>query len=170
MAYKLENVRALIIDDDALMRRLLRDILLAIGLSDVDVAAEGISGFEAFVRLQYDLIVTDFQMSPINGVELIDLVRNSRKSPNPYIPIIMVSAYADRHRVENARDRGVSEFLAKPFSISQFSDRLAAIIETPRDFVRTAEFFGPDRRRRRDPNYSGPERRTNLALPKVRMA
>jgi DNA-binding response OmpR family regulator len=121
------------------------------------------SGFEAFIRLEYDIIITDLEMKPLTGIEFVDLVRTSRKSPNPYIPVIMVTAFTDRERVEKARDHGVTEFLAKPFTVESLLSRLAAIIEKPRAFVRTADYFGPDRRRRASTSYNGPERRKTEA-------
>ena len=116
-------------------------------------------GFEAFCRLDYDIVFTDYQMEPISGIDLTDLIRTSRKSPNPYIPVIMISAYSDEDRVQAARDHGVTEFLAKPFTVERLVERLEKVIEEPRPFVRTETYFGPDRRRKQDPNYTGPERR-----------
>lgn len=159
MAYTFENLRILIVDDNAHIRQLLRTILHAVGIQSVDLAETGIAGFEAFCRLDYDLIFTDYEMEPISGIDFTDLVRTSRKSPNPYIPIIMISAYSDRERVTKARDHGVTEFLAKPFTVERLVSRLQAVIEEPRAFVRTDTYFGPDRRRKADPAYNGPERR-----------
>lgn len=159
LAYRLENLRILIIDDNAHIRQLLRTILNAVGIRSIDIAEDGIQGFEAFCRLDYDLVFTDYAMEPITGVDLVDLIRTSSKSPNPYIPIIIISACSDQERVQMARDHGVTEFLAKPFTIELLMERLEAVIEEPRPFVRTDSYFGPDRRRKEDPLYAGPERR-----------
>ena len=71
----------------------------------------------------------------------------------------MLSAYSDEDRVRLARDHGVTEFLAKPFTADIVLQRLEEVIENPRSFVRTASYFGPDRRRNTSPDYSGAERR-----------
>ena len=159
MSYNLDNLRILVVDDNTHVRTLVRTILHALGIRDVDVANDGMSGFEAFIRLEYDIIITDLEMRPLSGIEFVDLVRTSRKSPNPYIPVIMVTGYTDRDRVEKARDHGVTEFLAKPFTVESLLSRVTSIIEHPRAFIRTPDYFGPDRRRRDDANYKGPERR-----------
>lgn len=159
MAYRLENLRILIIDDNAHIRQLLRTILTAVGIRSIDIAENGVMGFESFCRLDYDLVFTDYEMEPISGIDLVDLIRTSTKSPNPYIPVIMISAYSDQERVQMARDHGVTEFLAKPFTVERLMNRLETVIEEPRSFVKTETYFGPDRRRKEDLGYMGPERR-----------
>ncbi|MBU6298344.1 MAG: response regulator, partial [Alphaproteobacteria bacterium] len=86
-------------------------------------------------------------------------VRTSAQSPNPYVPIIMVTGHTERHRVETARDAGVTEFLAKPITAQNLFLRIAEIVERPRSFVRCNGYFGPDRRRHADETYKGPWRR-----------
>lgn len=159
MAYRLENLRILIVDDNAHIRQLLRTILNAVGIRNIDIAEDGVIGFETFCRLDYDLVFTDYEMEPISGIDLVDLIRTSRKSPNPYLPVIMISAYSDQERVQLARDHGVTEFLAKPFTVERLVKHLEMVIEEPRAFVKTETYFGPDRRRKEDPAYMGPERR-----------
>ena len=161
MGYRLEHLRILIVDDNAHIRQLLRTILHAVGIINIDIAEDGVLGFEAFCRLKYDLVFTDYQMEPLSGIDLTDLIRTSKKSPNPYTPIIMISAYSDESRVQKARDHGVTEFLAKPFTVERLLSRLEKVIEEPRPFVKTDTYFGPDRRRKQDPTYGGPERRSN---------
>ena len=159
MSYRLENLRILVVDDNAHTRQLLRAILNAIGIRAIEVAEDGIQGFDSFCRFDYDLVFTDYEMEPITGIDLTELIRTSSKSPNPYIPVIMISAYSDEARVQMARDHGVTEFLAKPFTVERLMERLETVIENPRPFVRTDSYFGPDRRRQQDQFYCGPERR-----------
>ncbi len=173
MNYNLQGLRVLVVDDNAHVRTLRRTILYALGIRDIDVAEDGMSGFEAYIRLEYDIIITDLEMRPLSGIEFVDLVRTSRKSPNPYIPVIMVTGFTDRERVEKARDHGVTEFIAKPFTVESLLTRLTAIIEQPRQFIRTANYFGPDRRRHVDASYAGPERRktdADLIEPEIRIS
>jgi DNA-binding response OmpR family regulator len=87
------------------------------------------------------------------------MVRTSNDCPNPYVSIIMVTGYTQLEHVHLARDAGVTEFLAKPISANSVLARMTAVIENPRAFVRTPDYFGPCRRRRHDKDYTGPERR-----------
>ena len=90
------------------------------------------------------------------------MVRTSPNSPNPFVPIIMLTGYTHVDHVRQARDAGVNEFLAKPVSVKAILTRLISVIEHPRPFVRTKYYFGPCRRRRVDDEYQGPERRANV--------
>ena len=71
----------------------------------------------------------------------------------------MITGHTERHRVEAARDAGVTEFLAKPITAAHLFSRIAEIVERPRAFVRCESYFGPDRRRRQIDDYAGPWRR-----------
>ena len=80
------------------------------------------------------------------------------------MPVTATPATDERARVEAARDAGVTEFLLKPLVPRAVVDRLEAVIRRPRAFVRAPDYFGPDRRRRDDPAYDGPRRRSTEAL------
>jgi DNA-binding response OmpR family regulator len=86
-------------------------------------------------------------------------VRNDEHSPNPFVPIIMITGHTEKYRVEAARDAGVTEFLAKPITAQNLFARIAEIVERPRAFVRCDNYFGPDRRRHAQDDYAGPWRR-----------
>jgi len=95
-----------------------------------------------------------------------DLVKHIRRSPHDhliYLPIIMMTGHTDRENIETARDAGITEFLAKPFTAKGLHTRLVNLIEQPRPFVRTSTFFGPDRRRRNTEPPENGERRLHLA-------
>jgi two-component system chemotaxis response regulator CheY len=93
-------------------------------------------------------------------------MRTATDSPNHFVPIIMLTAYAERSKIEAARDAGVTEFCAKPITATELYRKVCAVINTPRSFIRTSVYFGPDRRRRRDDGYKGQERRESLFGPK----
>ena len=96
----------------------------------------------------------------LDGLDFVRLVRKGADSPNPYVPIILLTGHTEMHRVLEARDAGVNEILAKPISIKSLFSRIVSIIESPRPFVKSKTYFGPCRRRYQDPNYKGPERRS----------
>ena len=94
----------------------------------------------------------------MDGLEFTRKVRLSRESPNVFTPIIMVSGHSERGRIIAARDTGVNEFVVKPISAQSLFDRIQAVIERPRPFVRVKRYFGPDRRRK-TVEHGGEERR-----------
>jgi DNA-binding response OmpR family regulator len=90
------------------------------------------------------------------------MIRTNEDSPNHFLPIIMITGHSERSRVNAARDAGVNEFLVKPVTAKGLMERLSLIVNRPRNFVKSKHYFGPDRRRRPDPNFSGEERRKDL--------
>lgn len=154
-----ENLKALIVEDNSHMRSLLRSLLNTIGILDVSEATHGQGAIDILRTRRADLVLTDLAMKPMDGLTFTRYVRNSELSPNPFVPIIMITGHTEKHRVEAARDAGVTELLAKPITASNLFSRIAEIVERPRAFVRCDSYFGPDRRRRQDHCYPGPWRR-----------
>ena len=141
------------------MRELFISVLKRLGVKNIYQAADGKQAFESFKKENQDIILTDWVMDPVDGLELTREIRSNSLSPNRMVPIILITGYSARPRVEKARDAGVTEFLVKPFTAADIAKRICHVISNPRDFIETKDFFGPDRRRRVDPNFKGPWRR-----------
>lgn len=157
--YNLERLSFLIVDDNKHMRGLLKSILLALGIRKVQEAGDGSEAFESLRNFPADLVICDWNMDPLDGLDFTRLIRTGDDSPNPFLPIIMLTGHTELNRVKEARDSGVNEFMAKPISAKSVYTRIKAVIERPRQFVRTSDYFGPDRRRLHGVPYNGPERR-----------
>jgi two-component system chemotaxis response regulator CheY len=167
----LEQLKILLVDDNHHMRVLLTELLRAVGINRVYEAGDGAEGLQMMRSHPVDIIMTDLAMEPLDGIDFVRLLRNSSDSPNQMIPVIMVTGHLTLRRIQEARDAGVNEFVAKPITARNVLERLQLIIDHPRPFVRTDDFFGPDRRRRNDPNYAGPLRRSaDGPRPKLRGA
>ncbi|ODT84830.1 response regulator [Phenylobacterium sp. SCN 70-31] len=152
-------LRILLVDDNHHMRVLLTEILRALGVVHIYEANDGAEGLQMMRDHPIDIIMTDLSMQPLDGIDFVRLLRNSPDSPNQLAPVIMVTGHSTFARVNEARDAGVSEFLTKPLTARVVVERLHQAIEHPRPFVRSGDYFGPDRRRRVDPAYDGPRRR-----------
>jgi CheY-like chemotaxis protein len=152
-------LKILLVDDNHHMRVLLSEILRAIGVIHIYEASDGAQGLQMMKTHDVDIIMTDLSMQPLDGIDFTRLIRRSKDSPNQMCPIIMITGHSTLTRVHEARDAGVNEFMAKPLTAKGVIDRIHQVIENPRPFVRTSDYFGPDRRRRADPNYRGPLRR-----------
>jgi len=155
----LSALSVLVADDSLQMRRLLLAMLNAIGILNVRTAADGREAFEAVKQQRPDILITDADMGHVGGMELVRSVRRYQEQTGPYLPIIMVTGHAEQKWVEDARDAGVDEFLAKPISASSLYSRVSEVILNPRPFVRSGDYVGPDRRRRDAGEYGGPLRR-----------
>jgi two-component system chemotaxis response regulator CheY len=152
-------LKILLVDDNHHMRMLLGEILRAIGVKHIFEASDGADGLRMMKMHEVDIIMTDLSMQPMDGIDFVRLIRRSKDSPNQMCPVIMITGHSTLARVQEARNAGVNEFLAKPLTGKGVIDRIGQVIENPRPFVRTADYFGPDRRRRADPNHRGPWRR-----------
>lgn len=159
MGYEFKNATILVVDDMQPMLALTSSLLRIFGFNNVEVAHDAAEGFERFCDINPDLVLTDWLMEPYDGTELIKKIRTDAKSPNRFVPIIMMSGYSHKMRVEHARDSGITEFLVKPFRAKDLYSRIEQLIEKPRRFVDADSFFGPDRRRRKPKDYVGPFRR-----------
>jgi len=162
----LERLKVLVVDDNHHMINIIKTILRGFEVKDFYDASNAADAFNLIRTTAFDLIITDYAMDPLNGCEFTKLIRTAEDSPNHFIPIIMLTAYAEKSKVEQARDAGVTEFCAKPVTATELYRKVCAVINTPRSFIRTSVYFGPDRRRRKDNNYRGQERRENLFGPK----
>ncbi|MEO5337028.1 MAG: response regulator [Magnetospirillum sp. WYHS-4] len=158
-AYVLEKLRFLIIDDDPHMRDLVANILRSIGVNLISEAADGADALVVMRATPPDIVICDWMMAPVDGIEFVRILRTAPDSPNAFVPVIMLSGFTELHRVMEARDAGVTEFLAKPVSATTLYGRICSVIEKPRQFVQAARYRGPDRRRRRDPFQAGVARR-----------
>jgi CheY-like chemotaxis protein len=157
--YDFTRLSILLVDDNQHMLTIVRTILHGFGIRNVRETQDATDAFIELRNAPADLIVVDYNMSPLDGAEFTRLVRRADDSPQPYVPIIMLTAHTERHRVLAARDAGVSELLRKPVTPRDLYLRLVSVIETPRPFVRSPNYVGPCRRRCDDPTYAGPERR-----------
>lgn len=159
MSIGLDAVRVLVVDDNAHMRSIVSTMLHSFGIRMIREAKDGAEAVEVLRRWPADLAICDFLMEPTDGVAFTREVRMAPDSPNPYLPVVMLTGHSELTRVTDARDAGVTEFVVKPLTAKALVDRINAVIFRPRPFIRTATYFGPDRRRRDDPFYSGPRRR-----------
>lgn len=156
---RFDLLKVLLVDDNQHMRMLLIEILRAIGVQHVFEAIDGAEALTILRATAIDVVFTDLSMNGLDGLDFVRLVRRAADSPNPFVPIVMITGHSTARRVREGRDAGVNEFLTKPVTARSVIHRLTLLIENPRPFVRTEDYFGPDRRRRNDPRHRGPWRR-----------
>lgn len=164
----LSDIQVLVADDNAQMRLLVRCLLRAGGIFNVTEADTAGDAFKALGAKLFDLVIVDWKMSPVDGLAFTRMVRWREDSPNPFVPIVMLTAHTEASRVAAARDAGVTAFVKKPISARLLFDRVSSALTDTRLFIRTADFRGPDRRRAQIENYAGPFRRaTDQALETI---
>jgi CheY-like chemotaxis protein len=159
--YRFDRLKILVVDDNAHMRKLVTTILHAFGVAQITEADSGQNAWTLLCESNPDVIVLDWVMDGMSGLELMQMIRTNPATPNPFVPVIMLTGHTSLDHVRQARDGGINEFIAKPVSVKTMMARLVAAIEHPRPYVRTAVYFGPCRRRRGADEYAGPERRVD---------
>lgn len=164
------DLKVLVCDGSRHMRSLLLGILLGFGIRRTREANDGSEALEIMANWGPDIILTELEMRPLDGIDFIRLLRGSEQSQGRFIPIIVLTAWSEKRNVIAARDAGINEFLAKPVTPSALLSRLNEVILRPRPFVKTKTYFGPDRRRRPERPIGDKERRGRLiaALPEDR--
>lgn len=164
----LERLSVLVVEDSPFIRSLIINSLKILGVGKVTTRDHGGDAIE-FLKLvpsdpmkagvmTIDIVISNWDMSPVDGMMLLRWLRRHKESPNRFAPFIMITGYTEPARVIEARDMGANEVMSKPFTINGFAQKLATIILRPRQFVHTRDYFGPDRRRQ-SLAYEGPERR-----------
>jgi len=156
--YDLSQIKVLVAEDYAPMRKLLGQILFELNVADFQLVANGKEAIDFLAEYRADILIVDNVMEPISGTELTRMVRAGETPLDRGTPIIMVSGETSRELIVDARDAGINEFLAKPISTQMLLQRIIAIADNPRGFVETSNFYGPDRRRRQM-RFPGLERR-----------
>lgn len=149
---ELRSVKIIIVEDDALTCTLMVDVLRAMEFKNIIVCRTAEDGMVEFMKQEFDLVITDWRLPGISGIEFTKKIREFEKGEKRFVPIIMVTGKALKEDVEKARDYGVTEYLVKPFSVKGMCAKIKSIMETPRKFVISEAYIGPDRRRFNDAN------------------
>lgn len=157
------KISFLVVEPNRLMGQMVRDVLIMLDAQYIDRARDYQGALNLLKLGRIDVMITEWALSHDvtgkTGMDIVHWVRNDPASPNRFMPIVMMTANSEEEYVCRARDTGVSEFVAKPYTVNGFYTRLAAAIARPRRFVQLEDYFGPDRRRRSGEDYHGPERR-----------
>lgn len=155
---RLANIHILVTDSDMRMSRLVREVLYSAGFRHIHLANDGSEGLSILQNQPIDLVITDWQMRPMDGLEFLRRVRLEGNLANRTVPFIMLTARSDQQDVLAARDSGINEYVIKPFTPKSLFSRVVAVVENPRSFIIAPHFVGPSRRRRLTP-VPGPEDR-----------
>ena len=143
---RLRSLRVLIVDDNAFMRKIIRDLLAVIGIRHTIEAPDGVAGLDAISRATPDIVILDWEMPFINGFEFVRIVRTPGVFPYSDIPIIMLSGHGDRARVVEAVRLGVNEFLKKPVSAQALFHHIVSVVMKPRTMVHVGGSYRPEPR------------------------
>ncbi|PWC75428.1 response regulator [Azospirillum sp. TSH64] len=130
-------IKILIVDDNPLLQRALKDMLGLWGVGQITAVGNGQEAKDALRREVYDLMVTDWVMEPVGGAQLVQWIRQSPGSLRPGMPIIVLTANADLATVRSAWDAGADSVLAKPVPAATLARRIDAVLNRRDGSLRT---------------------------------
>jgi two-component system, chemotaxis family, chemotaxis protein CheY len=143
---RLRSLNVLIVDDNAFMRKIVRELLADLGVRHTIEAADGIAGLDAIRKGAPDLVILDLDMPLLDGFQFIRIVRTPGVFPCSDLPIIMLSGCSGRINVLEAQRLGVNEFLKKPVSANALFQRIASVLVKPRAMIEVDGLYLPEPR------------------------
>ncbi len=121
------SIKILCVDDFATMRRIMKNILKQLGFTSIIEADDGTTALEELEKNEIDLIISDWNMPKMTGLELLKHIRANEKYKNT--PFLMVTAEAQKQNVIEAVQAGVSNYVVKPFTAAAISEKLEKILD-----------------------------------------
>ena len=143
----IQGLNILIVDSNFYMRRLTRMMLMNLGAKSVLEAPDGLGALEMIRTCDPDVMLLDWEMPVLDGMEVLRIVRSPGVFPRPNLPIIMLTARGQRSQVVKALRAGAHEYLVKPTSPKALRDRLTSIALNPRPMVKLGDYYVPQPRR-----------------------
>ncbi|MFO8164184.1 MAG: response regulator [Thermodesulfobacteriota bacterium] len=121
------NMKVLIVDDFASMRRIVKNILKQIGFSNIAEAEDGKTAFAQLKEEKFDLVLCDWNMPEMRGIDLLKMVRSDDQLKD--LPFVMVTAEAHRDSILDAVKAGVNHYIVKPFTAEIIEERLKKVFD-----------------------------------------
>ena len=120
-----KNMPILIVDDYKTMLRIIKNLLKQLGFENVDEATDGTMAYDKAMEKTYGLIISDWNMEPMSGYELLQKIRATEKTKA--LPFIMITAESKTDNVVAAKQAGVSNYIVKPFNAGTLKGKIEAV-------------------------------------------
>ncbi|MCG3186826.1 MAG: Chemotaxis protein CheY [Rhodocyclaceae bacterium] len=117
----------LVVDDFSTMRRIVRNLLKEIGLTNVDEAEDGVVALQKLRGGGFDFVITDWNMPNMTGIELLKEIRHDPQLK--HLPVLMITAEAKKENIIEAAQAGASGYIVKPFTAATLSEKLDKIFQ-----------------------------------------
>jgi two-component system chemotaxis response regulator CheY len=122
-----KNMHILVVDDFKTMRRIVGNLLNQLGFSNITDASDGEAALEKLAEAKFDLIISDWNMEPMSGFELLQIVR-AKECYLKTIPFVMITAESKPDNVIKAKQAGVNNYIVKPFNAETLKGKLQAVL------------------------------------------
>jgi two-component system chemotaxis response regulator CheY len=122
------DLKFLVVDDFATMRRIIRNLLKELGFSNVDEAEDGISALQKLRAERFDFVVSDWNMPNMTGIDLLRNIRADEQLKS--LPVLMVTAEAKKENIIAAAQAGASGYVVKPFTAATLDEKLKKVFQS----------------------------------------
>jgi two-component system, chemotaxis family, chemotaxis protein CheY len=126
------SIRVLIAQDNSYWRKLIRNLLVNVGVKSIDEVTDGLAAFDAIKSLEPDIVILDWELPLLSGTDLVRIVRTPGMLANAALPIIMLGASAERRRIAEVKRLGIDAYLTMPISAKTLLDRIVTILTRSR--------------------------------------
>lgn len=123
-----KNMNVLVVDDYQTMIRIIKNLLRQLGFNNVDEATDGQSALDMIGKKQYGLVISDWNMEPMTGLDLLKAVRSAANENFSRTPFIMVTAESKTENVIAAKQAGVNNYIVKPFNAETLKTKIASVL------------------------------------------
>ncbi|WP_435641127.1 response regulator [Micavibrio aeruginosavorus] len=123
-----KDMKVLIVDDHKTMLRIVRNLLSQINISNVDEATDGQAALQKLAHNKYDLVLSDWNMMPMTGLQLLQLVRTDSTYEHKNVPFIMITAESRPENVMEAKQAGVDNYIIKPFNADTLETKIKSVM------------------------------------------
>lgn len=122
-----KDMNILIVDDYNTMLRIIKNLLKQLGFSNIDEASDGSAAYEKVLQKDYGLIISDWNMEPMTGLELLKKIRTSGEKFKD-TKFIMITAESKTENVIAAKQAGVNNYIVKPFNAETLKTKMGAVL------------------------------------------
>jgi two-component system chemotaxis response regulator CheY len=124
-----KNMNVLVVDDYQTMIRIIKNLLKQLGFNNVDEATDGTMAYDMVQKKNYGLIISDWNMEPMSGLDLLKKVRSTVNNDNiAKVPFIMITAESKTENVIAAKQAGVNNYIVKPFNAETLKTKISSVI------------------------------------------
>ncbi len=147
LALLLGSRKFLVIDDEHYTRKVIKTLLMTMGVKSIQEAVDGEAGLDIIRTFAPHVVLCDWEMPGMDGPAFVRTVRSPETFPYPDVPIIMLTAHGERSKVVEAARLGIHEYLLKPVSSQALQTRIVSVLTNPRKMVRRGDYYGPEPRK-----------------------
>ena len=145
------QLRILVVENHALMRRLLGEMLRGFDVQHVSFARDVPGAVEYIYSEDYDAVILDFFLGELDGADFAKHIRHDEDCCNREVPILLITGMPDHHKVMKVLDAGINSMLAKPIAPKDLYHRIHTMLAKPKPFVISKDYVGPMRSRKKPP-------------------